>query len=243
LTPRAIAKLFVVLGPFALAASPALAQEPGGYAYGPPAEAQPAPATADAGPFSGSLQARPATFVGHVLDVRGTLAGAQPGQAVEVQRLGPDGTWAAATTTVLGQDGTFLARWRTDHLGRYSVRAVLAGQSDAPTAQAATTSTAQVTVYRKATATFFGPGFYGKRTACGDRMSRTLQGVAHPTLPCGSLVDVYYKGRTARVPVVDRGPFRPGTSWDLTSATAETLGFTHTDRIGALRVRDAVVQK
>jgi len=70
-------------------------------------------------------------------------------------------------------------------------------------------------------------------------MTHALQGVAHRTLPCGTLVDVYYKGRTARVPVVDRGPFRKGTSYDLTSATAEALGFDHTDTIGAVRVRGA----
>jgi hypothetical protein len=235
LTRSAIAKLFAVLGTVALTASPAVAQEPGGYAYGPgDPQAAPAPPAAG-GPFDGSLLARPNAFLGRPLSVRGTIAGAPAGRAVQVQRLGRDGTWRRAATTITGGDGSFLARWRTDHIGRFTLRAVLAGSRGA-TAQAATTSTSQVTVYRRATATFFGPGFYGRRTACGQTMSHTLQGVAHRSLPCGTLVDVYYKGHTARVPVVDRGPFRKGTSWDLTSATAEALGFDHTDRVGALRV-------
>lgn len=234
MTRSAIAKLTAVLGALALTVAPAAgAQEPGGYTYD-----QPQPAAAPAA-FSGSLLARPNAFVGRPLTVRGSIPGAQQGQAVQVQRLGADGVWTTATTAFAAADGTFRARWRTDHLGRFTLRAVLAGAGDAPTAQAAATGTSQVTVYRRSVATYYGPGFYGKRTACGQRMSRTLEGVAHPTLPCGALVDVYYKGRTARVPVVDRGPFRPGTSWDLTKATADALGFTHTDRIGALRVRDA----
>ena len=57
-------------------------------------------------------------------------------------------------------------------------------------------------------ATWYGPGFYGRRTACGVKMSRTLLGVAHKTLPCGTQVAVLYKGRRITVPVVDRGPFR-----------------------------------
>jgi rare lipoprotein A len=70
-------------------------------------------------------------------------------------------------------------------------------------------------------------------------MSRTLLGVAHKTLPCGTQVAVLYKGRRITVPVVDRGPFRPGTKYDLTAATAQALGFEHTDRLGAIRLRTA----
>jgi rare lipoprotein A (peptidoglycan hydrolase) len=38
------------------------------------------------------------------------------------------------------------------------------------------------------------------------------------------------------VPVVDRGPFARGVSYDLTFATAQALGFQVTDRVGALPV-------
>jgi rare lipoprotein A len=70
-------------------------------------------------------------------------------------------------------------------------------------------------------------------------MTRTLLGVAHKRLPCGTQVAVLYRGRRITVPVVDRGPFRHGTTWDLTAATAEALRFEHTDRVGAVRITAA----
>jgi rare lipoprotein A len=103
------------------------------------------------------------------------------------------------------------------------------------TAAAAALPTSDITVFRSSLATWFGPRFYGKHTACGQVMTHRLLGVAHRTLPCGTKVALLYKGRTITVPVVDRGPFAHGASYDLTSATAEALGMTQTSRIGAVR--------
>ena len=55
--------------------------------------------------------------------------------------------------------------------------------------------------------TWYGPGFYGNRTACGVRYTRTIVGVAHRTLPCGTLVRFQWHGITAVAPVIDRGPY------------------------------------
>jgi hypothetical protein len=55
--------------------------------------------------------------------------------------------------------------------------------------------------------TWYGPGFYGNRTACGVRYTRKIVGVAHRTLPCGTLVEFKWHGITAVAPVIDRGPF------------------------------------
>ena len=93
-----------------------------------------------------------------------------------------------------------------------------------------------MTVYREATASWYGPGLFGRETACGQRLTRSLLGVAHRKLPCGAQVALSYRGKSITVPVVDRGPFRPGRRWDLTAATAQALGFSFTDRIGAVRV-------
>lgn len=73
-------------------------------------------------------------------------------------------------------------------------------------------------------ASFYGPGFYGNRTACGQTLTTTLQGVAHRTLPCGSPVRLAYAGREVTVPVVDRGPHVAGREFDLTYATKTALG-------------------
>jgi rare lipoprotein A (peptidoglycan hydrolase) len=55
--------------------------------------------------------------------------------------------------------------------------------------------------------TWYGPGFYGNRTACGVPYTRTIVGVAHKTLPCGTLVRFKWHGITAVAPVIDRGPY------------------------------------
>ncbi|HUB76030.1 MAG TPA: septal ring lytic transglycosylase RlpA family protein, partial [Solirubrobacteraceae bacterium] len=77
---------------------------------------------------------------------------------------------------------------------------------------------------KPALATWFGPGFYGDQTACGQTMSPALLGVASRTLPCGTLVQIGYRGRHLTVPVVDRGPYgHIGAVWDLTAGTARAL--------------------
>jgi hypothetical protein len=69
--------------------------------------------------------------------------------------------------------------------------------------------------------TWYGPGFYGNRTACGLRYTRYILGVAHKTLPCGTLVRVRWRGLTAVAPVIDRGPYAgPGYIFDLSAAMA-----------------------
>jgi rare lipoprotein A (peptidoglycan hydrolase) len=81
-------------------------------------------------------------------------------------------------------------------------------------------------------ATWFGPGFYGQKTACGQTMSPVIVGVASRTLPCGTLVLVNYKGHRLTVPVIDRGPFaHNGATWDLTWGAASALTITETVRI------------
>jgi rare lipoprotein A (peptidoglycan hydrolase) len=84
-----------------------------------------------------------------------------------------------------------------------------------------------------ALATWYGPGLYGRRTACGVVLRRSTEGVAHRSLPCGTPVTFYFHGRFVRTRVIDRGPYAAGVSWDLTAATAKWLGLTRTGRIRA----------
>lgn len=74
------------------------------------------------------------------------------------------------------------------------------------------------------TVTWYGPGWYGRRTACGQKLTSTLMGTAHKTLPCGTVVHFRYKGRRASARVVDRGPYARGVEFDLTWAVARKLG-------------------
>jgi peptidoglycan hydrolase-like protein with peptidoglycan-binding domain len=85
-------------------------------------------------------------------------------------------------------------------------------------------------------ATWYGPGFFGSRTACGKRLRRKTIGVAHRRLPCGSRVVIRYKGKFLRTRVIDRGPYAHGAKWDLTRKAARKLNFKVTDNIRVARV-------
>jgi len=74
-------------------------------------------------------------------------------------------------------------------------------------------------------ATWYGPGFYGHRTACGKTLKKTTIGVAHKKLPCGTRVSFAYMGHWVRAKVIDRGPYNGDYKWDLTRKTAKRLGF------------------
>lgn len=70
---------------------------------------------------------------------------------------------------------------------------------------------------------WYGPGFYGSGTACGQKYSKTIMGVAHRSLPCGTMVSFRYRGNVVTVPVIDRGPYVRGRQWDLSRAACEAL--------------------
>ena len=91
-----------------------------------------------------------------------------------------------------------------------------------------------VALMRLGKATWYGPGLYGNRTACGKRLRPGTLGVAHKTLPCGTRVTFYRGGRFVTLPVIDRGPFRQGVAWDLTAAAARQLGMATTSRLRSI---------
>jgi rare lipoprotein A (peptidoglycan hydrolase) len=86
---------------------------------------------------------------------------------------------------------------------------------------------------KRTLATWYGPGFYGHRTACGQKLTPKLVGLASRSLPCGTLVRISYGGRLLTAPVLDRGPYGDnGAMWDLTSGAARALAIKETVRIG-----------
>lgn len=89
-------------------------------------------------------------------------------------------------------------------------------------------------------ASFYGPGFQGRRTACGNRFNMNEISVAHRTLPCGTMVKVtdLKSGRSITARVEDWGPAR----WthriaDLSRAAARALGMG-----GLARVRVEIIR-
>ena len=200
-----------------------------------------APTTGGVGygePGTRSLAARPTALLGRAVDVRGTMPGAAR-RGVVLQRLDPRRGWRNVARSRVRSTERFEIRWHADRGGRVSLRAVV--DRDGRRAEAAAAGpVVDVTVYRPAMASFFGPGLFGRQTACGQTLAPDLYGVAHRRLPCGTLVVVMYQGREITVPVVDRGPFSGTYSFDLTQATADALGFLSVGAIGYARAPVAV---
>jgi len=189
------------------------------------------PASSDAG----SLKAGRAALLGRWQRVAGTLDGAGSGQALLVQRTDGDSGWVTVARATTGKAGGFSARWRPDRIGRFTLRVVPAG-STAVASAADALPTTPTTVYRASIATQYGRGSYGSRTACGVILRPGTIGVAHKTLPCGTMVEFYFRGATVRAPVIDRGPYANNATWDLTDALASKMKFNGLDYVGAMRV-------
>ena len=77
-------------------------------------------------------------------------------------------------------------------------------------------------------ASWYGPGFHGKKTANGERYDMYGLTAAHRTLPLGSVAVVHSlpSGRHVTVRINDRGPFAKGRILDLSLAGAQALGMT-----------------
>ena len=73
-------------------------------------------------------------------------------------------------------------------------------------------------------ASWYGPGFSGRKTASGERFNPSEYTAAHRTLPFGSKVRVTHNGRSVVVRINDRGPFHGGRVIDLSQAAAEEVG-------------------
>jgi hypothetical protein len=183
-----------------------------------------------------TISTRASALLRYGLEVSGSAPSHDAGDTVEIERAGPRTNWAWEPTTqaTVAQDGTFTAVWQTNHIGRFAIQAVVLPPGGAVAASSPGWPTVTVTVYRPSVATLYGPGFWGKRTACGVVLRRSTVGLANRTLPCGTPVAVYYRGRTMIVPVIDRGPYANAADWDLTMATGRALGVKTTVTLGAV---------
>jgi rare lipoprotein A len=180
-----------------------------------------------------TLQTRASAILRQSLTFTGSVPSAA-GKTIEIQRSGHQTGWAWANTVraTVASDGSFTATWTANHIGRFAMRAVIASADNA--SSASVTPSLTTTVYRPSRASWYGPGMYGTRTACGTKLTKSTIGVANKTLPCGMRVAIYYRGQTLTVPVIDHGPYVAGRDWDLTAATARALGIDGVALIGAV---------
>lgn len=84
-------------------------------------------------------------------------------------------------------------------------------------------------------ASWYGPGFHGKRTANGEVFNENDLTAAHPTLPMPVMVRVtnLENGRSIKVRVNDRGPFANNRIIDLSRRSAQLLDI---ERAGTAKV-------
>ena len=221
----ALAAVLVMLPAMAAASDGGTGSNSGGGAtYG-----QTAPADAEI-----SLTVASGAWLGRATRIRGRSADLA-GRTVAIERRrSRRSEWVPVGSVRVGDDGRFATRWTPSSVGRYQLRAVPGSASTAGSGNDGSASRVKrLIVYQEVTSTWYGPGFYGNKTACGQRLYTTTLGVAHRSLPCGTEVALRANGRSIVVPVIDRGPYANGATYDLTRATAERLGVMHTAHIGA----------
>jgi rare lipoprotein A len=160
--------------------------------------------------------------------VRGRLRPGGAGRAVALQVGRDSGGWTTVDHDRTDGDGRYVLAWRASKIGTKRVRVHFGGTRELSSARHLA-GTARV--YRRAFASWYGPGLYGQHLACGGRLSAGTLGVAHKSLPCGTKVTLHYRGRTVRVPVVDRGPYVGAREFDLTAATKAKLRFGSTGTV------------
>ncbi len=82
--------------------------------------------------------------------------------------------------------------------------------------------------YQRGMASWYGPGFHGRRTASGERFNSSDMTAAHRSLPFGTRLRVVNEsnGRSVVVRVNDRGPFAHRRVIDLARGPAQALGLT-----------------
>src|SRR4029453_12961310 len=75
-------------------------------------------------------------------------------------------------------------------------------------------------------ASWYGPGFHGRRTSSRELYDQYDFTAAHRTVPLGTwaLVTNTSNGRTVKVYINDRGPYVDGRGIDLSYGAARALG-------------------
>ena len=79
--------------------------------------------------------------------------------------------------------------------------------------------------WKKAKASWYGPGLYGNGMAGGGKLKKNSMVVAHRSMAFGTKLIIKYKDKTVTATVRDRGPFIKGRIFDLGPGTAKALGF------------------
>lgn len=162
---------------------------------------------------------------GQSVTVNGTVSRSVDADEIIIQEWRDAHWWTVRRAEVTGR--SFTATFRPKETGSGVVRGLIPGSHGKGQ------WIAVMTVFRQTEATWYGPGFYGNSTACGQTYTETIIGVAHRSLPCGTNVTFFFNGVVLTVPVIDRGPYS-SADWDLSAEAARRLGFSGRQTLGVL---------
>jgi rare lipoprotein A len=198
----------------------------GAGAESAPAQTEPTttttePQSAAQAPQIGVRQRKLDVRAGNRTVVAGRVRPAAAGVLVSLQ-VRRDGRWRSIGRDRTDAAGRFKLRERVGRTGSTYVRVHV---GVAPGMRSGKRALGRLNVYRSAYASWYGPGLYGNRLGCGGTLQAGRLGVAHKSLPCGTMVTLKRGRRSLRVPVIDRGPYVGGREYDLTEATARKLRF------------------
>ncbi|WP_275336325.1 septal ring lytic transglycosylase RlpA family protein [Nodosilinea sp. PGN35] len=134
-----------------------------------------------------------------------------------------DQTILPDTTNDPGEDALHMANRLRRLLGDAPPLARVEGLPERPTPDA---RLGVVTATLTGMASWYGPGFHGRRSASGEVFNQNDLTAAHRTLPFGTRVRVtnVSTGQSVVVRINDRGPFSHGRVIDLSAAAASNIG-------------------
>lgn len=131
----------------------------------------------------------------------------------------------AMTTPLLDPEQQSAGRLDADAVLREPRTVLVSSGAPRPTADLPSATAVVKVIWRlDSNISWYGPGLYGNRTACGVVvLEKDTIGVAHRTLPCGTKVTFRYNGRTVVTRVIDRGPYVSGRIFDLTKGACAVI--------------------
>lgn len=85
-------------------------------------------------------------------------------------------------------------------------------------------------------ASWYGPGFHGRKAANGSIYNMYAMTAAHKTLKFGTKLKVIHKktGKSVIVTITDRGPYVKGRILDLSKAAASKIGISGVGQVEAI---------
>ncbi len=120
----------------------------------------------------------------------------------------------------------------------FSSRVMLSAVSVVFGAACAMGSVVEAQPLQRGAASWYGPGFHGRKTANGERFNTNALTAAHRSLPFGTRLKVTNErtGRSVVVRINDRGPYAHGRIIDLSKASAQAIGVSGVARVALSQV-------